>query len=214
MRFIQTIALTGLTLLFAASSANAWQVRMESTSAGGNIAVGDRVTVTVDLNTDGGTDLFALGVGVLFDSTAFTYLQAESSSTTYLLYTTAKNPYLVPASTCGSTSGAGCDTYLTNPAQVQLDFISNAVASAAGVPAASNGFENLVTLVFEAAQDGTGGFEFSFNPETGGILALSDASEPPLTLGQGFAVTVPEPGLALMSMAALGTVVLIRRNRR
>ena len=67
MRFIQTIALTGLTLLFAASSANAWQVRMESTSAGGNIAVGDKVTVTVDLNTDGGTDLFALGVGVLFE---------------------------------------------------------------------------------------------------------------------------------------------------
>ena len=216
MRLIQTIALTGLTLLFAASSANAWQVRMESSSAGGQIGVGDTVTVTVDFNTDGSTDLLALGVGLIFDNEFFTYDQGASSNTTYLLYSNSKTAWLEPASTCGGNSGSGCNLYLTNPNQVQLDFLSTKVAQGptGGIPNASNGFENLSTLVFTATKEGTTGFSFLFDPVFGGALGLADGQQPNLELGEGFSVVVPEPGLALMSMAALGTIALVRRNRR
>ena len=216
MRLIQTIALTGLTLLFAASSANAWQVRMESSSAGGQIGVGDTVTVTVDFNTDGSTDLLALGVGLIFDNEFFTYDQGASSNTTYLLYSNSKTAWLEPASTCGGNSGSGCNLYLTNPNQVQLDFLSTKVAQGptGGIPNASTGFENLSTLVFTATKEGTTGFSFLFDPVFGGALGLADGQQPNLELGEGFSVVVPEPGLALMSIAALGTIALVRRNRR
>ena len=214
MRFLKLNILVAALVLFTAAGASAWQVRDTSAQYGTSINIGDSVTVTIDLNTDGGTDLFALGVGFLFEGTGFTYDQGSSATNTYLLYTTAKNPYLIPASTCGGVSGSGCDTYLTVANQVQLDFVSSAVGTAQGVPAASVGYENLVTLVFQAAQDGTGVFQFSFEKVTGGVLGLADGTQPNLKLGENITVTVPEPALALMSMAALGTVVLIRRNRR
>ena len=152
----------------------------------------------------------------LFEGAGFTYDQGASSNTTYLLYSNSKTAWLEPASTCGGNSGSGCNLYLTNPNQVQLDFLSTKVAQGptGGIPNASNGFENLSTLVFTATKEGTTGFSFLFNPVFGGALGLADGQQPNLELGEGFSVVVPEPGLALMSMAALGTIALVRRNRR
>jgi len=214
MRFLKLNVLVAALLLFTAAGASAWQVRDTSSEYGTSINVGDTVTVTIDLNTDGGTDLFALGVGFLFEGSGFTYDQGASSTNTYLLYTTAKNPYLIPASTCGGVSGAGCDTYLTNPNQVQLDFVSSAVGTGAGVPAASVGFENLATLVFTATTPGTYGFLFSFDPVTGGVLGLGDGSTESLTLGAGGSVTVvPEPTTALLfGLGLIGLGVAGRRS--
>jgi hypothetical protein len=214
MRFLKLNVLVAALVLFTAAGASAWQVRDTSSEYGTSINVGDSVTVTIDLNTDGGTDLFALGVGFEFEGTGFTYDQGSSATNTYLLYTTAKNPYLIPASTCGGTSGSGCDTYLTNPNQVQLDFVSSAVGTGTGVPAASVGFENLATLVFTATNPGTYGFLFTFDPVTGGVLGLGDGSTESLTLGAGGSVTVvPEPTTALLfGLGLIGLGVAGRRS--
>jgi hypothetical protein len=217
MRFLKLNVLVAALMLFTAAGASAWQVRDVSSEYGTSINVGDTVTVTIDLNTDGGTDLLALGVGFLFDTAVFSYDQAASSSNTYLLYSNAKNAYLVPASTCGGTSGDGCNLYLTNPAQVQLDFLSTKVAQgpAGGIPNASVGFENLATLVFTAIAPGNAGFLFSFDPATGGALGLADSTEPPLTLGAGGNVTVlvPEPTTALLfGLGLIGLGVAGRRS--
>ncbi|MCH2184491.1 PEP-CTERM sorting domain-containing protein [Myxococcota bacterium] len=214
MRFLKLNILVAALVLFTAAGASAWQVRDTSAQYGTSINIGDSVTVTIDLNTDGGTDLFALGVGFLFEGTGFTYDQGSSATNTYLLYTTAKNPYLIPASTCGGVSGSGCDTYLTNPNQVQLDFVSSAVGTGAGVPAASVGFENLATLVFTATTPGTYGFLFTFDPVTGGVLGLGDGSTESLTLGAGGSVTVvPEPTTALLfGLGLIGLGVAGRRS--
>ena len=78
MRFLKLNVLVAALLLFTAAGASAWQVRDTSSEYGTSINVGDTVTVTIDLNTDGGTDLFALGVGFLFEGTGFTYDQGAS----------------------------------------------------------------------------------------------------------------------------------------
>jgi hypothetical protein len=216
MRFLKLNVLVAALMLFTAAGASAWQVRDVSSEYGTTLNIGDTVTVTIDLNTDGGTDLLALGVGFLFDTAVFSYDQAASASNTYLLYTSAKNAYLVPASTCGGTSGDGCNLYLTNPAQVQLDFLSTKVAQgpAGGIPNASVGFENLATLVFTAIAAGNAGFAFSFDPVTGGALGLADGTQPGLTLGAGGAVTViPEPTTALLfGLGLIGLGVAGRRS--
>ena len=215
--------LGGIALLFfCALPASAWTIRAtfepfhpddNGITGPGTIFVGPlgvSYRVHIDLNTNGGTDLFALGVGFLFDTGGFTYDPGASSTNTYLLYTTAKNPYLTPSSTCGGVSGSGCNTYLTNPNQVQLDFLSSAVAWRAGVPAASDGFENLATLVFTSIAPGNHGFLFSFDPAQGGVLELADGT---LIVPEFEYAVVPEPQTALLVGLGCALLAQVRRNR-
>ena len=221
--------LAGIALLFfCALPASAWTIRATTTNPdpgrayvqageGGLAAflynVGDTLTVSIDLNTNGGTDLFALGVGFLFDTAVFSYDQDASSTNTYLLYTTAKNPYLAPASTCGGFSGSGCSTYLTNPSQVQLNFLSSKVGQglpAAGIPTASDGFENLATLVFTYIAPGNAGFLLIFDPAQGGVLGLADGTS--IVPEFEYAV-VPEPQTALLVGLGCALLAQARRNR-
>ncbi|MDG2049442.1 MAG: hypothetical protein P8M78_04700 [Myxococcota bacterium] len=218
--------LGGIALLFfCALPASAWTIRAtfepfhpdeNGITGPGIITVGPlgvSYRVHIDLNTNGGTDLFALGVGFLFEGSGFTYDQGASSTNTYLLYSSAKNAYLVPASTCGNTSGDGCNLYLTNPNQVQLDFLSTKVGQglpAAGIPTASDGFENLATLVFTSISPGTFGFLFSFDPITGGVLGLADGTS--IVPEFEYAV-VPEPQTALLVGLGCALLAQARRNR-
>ena len=174
---------------------------------------GETFKVSIDLDTEGGTDLFALGVGFLFDDYGgVDYDQGSSSTNTYLLYTTAKNPYLTPASTCGGVSGSGCNTYLTNPSQVQLEFLSSAVAWSAGVPAASDGFENLATLIFhtDVMVYGYAGLMLTADPARGGVLALADGT---LIVPEFEYAVVPEPQTALLVGLGCALLAQVRRNR-
>ncbi len=95
-----------------------------------------------------------------------------------------------------------------------MDFVSSAVGTGTGVPAASVGFENLATLVFTATTPGTYGFLFTFDPVTGGVLGLGDGSTESLTLGAGGSVTVvPEPTTALLfGLGLIGLGVAGRRS--
>jgi len=224
MRLIAIHLVAALALVFAASTAQAFRVDMAaylngSPYAGESLAVNDLIELRVDLDTEGGSGITLLGVGLLFDAGSVTYRQDLSSTTTYLLYTTAKNPYLIPASTCGGTTGTGCKIFGTRSNQVQLDFISSALP--AGVPGTtatdtSVGGPQLVSLFFEVTSTtaGTASFDFDFDPFYGSILQLDPVANPPLGLGASAVVNLPEPAIGLLSLAAVGTVAVLRRRRK
>jgi len=212
MRLLKINLLVAAVLVFSAASASAIRVDFATADFGSSIAVGDTVTINVVLNSEGLGGITLLGVGVLFDEGVFTYRQDLSSTTTYLLYTNGKNPYLVPASTCGGSSGTGCNIFGTRSNQVELDFISSALPN--GVPGTTAGTQ-LVSLVFQAVAPGVGAFNFDFDPFYGSILQLGDLSNPPLGLGAGGSVTVvPEPTTALLvGLGLAGLGVAGRRSR-
>lgn len=233
MRLIVTRLVATLAVLLAASTADAFRVDMAaflngSPYAGEALQVNDQIEIRVDLDTEDGSGITLLGVGVLFDEGSFTYRQDLSSTTTYLLYTGTKSPYLIPASTCGGTSGTGCSLFGTRSNQVQLDFISNSLPD--GVPGTTAtdtsvaGAPQLVSLIFEVTDTtaGSASFDFDFDPFFGSILQIcspnpcppNPTANPPLTLGSSAVVTLPEPGIAVLSLSALGTVAILRRRRR
>lgn len=205
-------ALAGLTLF--ATSASAIRVDFASPDFGSSIAVGDLVSVDVLLDTEAVVgELTLLGFGVLFDEGVFSYRQDLSSSRTYLLYTTAKNPYLTPASTCGGSTGTGCQIFATRSNQVQIDFLSSSLPN--GVPGQTVGSEFLVNLVFEAVAPGQGDFSFDFDPFFGSLVQTEILTNPPLTLGASGSVTVvPEPTTAvLIGLGLAGLGIAGRRSR-
>jgi hypothetical protein len=225
MRLIATPLLAALALLLASSTAHAYRVDMAaflngSPYAGEALNVGDIISVEVTLDTEGAADIALLGVGVLFDESSFTYRQDLSVTTSYLLYTGPKTPYLIADPSCGGypTTGA-CGIYPTRSNQVQVGFLSNSLPS--GVPNAtaddaSVGGPVLHTAVFEVTNTaaGTASFDFDFDGFFGSILQLGDTSNPPLTLGPSAVVTLPEPSVGLLSLGAIVTVAAIRRHRK
>ena len=93
MRFFITNLLATALVVFAAGTASA----VSLTSAGANgqlVAVGDQVTITVTLDTEGQTGITLLSTGVIFDDAILTYNSGASSATSYILYVNGKNPYM------------------------------------------------------------------------------------------------------------------------
>lgn len=156
MRLLKITLLAAALLVFGAATSSAFRVDMQSSSFGGPaINVGDLVTIDVVLDTEGGTGITLIGVGVLFDESVFTYRQDLSSSTSYLLYTNAKSAYLVPDPSCVGS----CGIYPLRSNQVQVGFLSNKLPN--GVPASTQTDvgvlgPRLAQLVFQAVGSGTG----------------------------------------------------------
>ncbi|MBW2384140.1 MAG: hypothetical protein JRG92_10930, partial [Deltaproteobacteria bacterium] len=146
-----------------------------------------------------------------------------SSTTSYLLYTTGKNPFLIANAVCGGyqvpTAGDGCSLF----GEGTTGFIPNQVGVAhnsssstlAGVPAPAPPGTELVILTFEVISTAAGAelFDFDFDLARGGILQLGDGSRVALGLGASEEVFLPEPTVGLLSLAALATVVTIQRRR-
>jgi len=212
MRLFKITLLVASLIVFSAATSSAVRVDMSSPDFGSSVAPGTLVTVDVFLNTEGTSGITLLGVGMLFNSSSFTYRQDLSSTTTYLLYVSSKQPYLVAASTCGGSTGTGCNIFPTRPNQVQLDFLSSGLPNGAAGTTANT---QLVSLVFEATGPGAGSFNFDFDPFFGSILQLANLTNPPLGLGAGGTITViPEPTTALLvGLGLTGLAVAGRRNR-
>ena len=218
MRLLKLNLLALAVLLLTLSTANAYRVDFQSSYAGQVLAISDTISVTVNFDTEGAANVMLLGVGVTFDNTILEYVPGASTTSTYLLYTTSKNAYLVPASTCSPVCGISTVPGLTN--QVQLDFLSSKVAQNIAVPGTTAGSigqlgnKSLGTYVFHVIGlgDGLSEIAFSFAGATGGILQLGDGTQAPLALGGPIAVVTPEPTTALL--IGLGLVGLGVAGRR
>lgn len=218
-RLIRAVGFGGLlaTILLAAQ-ASAYRVDFQTNYAGQALRISDTISMTVLFDTEGARDVMLLGVGITFDTAVLEYRPELSVTPTYLLYTTAKNAYLVPASTCSPVCGLSTVPGLTN--QVQLDFLSSKVAQNISVPGTTLGSfgqfgnKSIGTYVFhvKALGDDFAGIAFSFDGATGGILQLGDGRQAPLHLGAPLVLPTPEPSTALLLGLALAGLVVPCRS--
>jgi hypothetical protein len=223
MRLLTINLLALALLLFSAATASAIRVDMVSAQNLATLSNGQQVIIDVNLDTELQSDVALFAVGVLFDTSRVAYNQGASSSTTYLLWNGAKSfIVLAPASTCGGTTGTGCNTFGLNPAQVQLEFLSSSLPSGATASTQTDvsaaGGPRLVQLVFDVtnADGGDAPFTFVFSVPAGSAGQLGSASGSTNfvpTLGNTVLVhTIPEPTTALL--VGLGLVGLGVAGRR
>jgi hypothetical protein len=83
MRLLKINLLVAALMVFSVATASAYRVDMSSAQAGGSIAIGSNVTLDVTFNTEGGTDVVLMSVGVVLDDTKFAYDLASSSNASY-----------------------------------------------------------------------------------------------------------------------------------
>ena len=216
MRMFIVNLLAAALLAFSASSAGA----ISLTLGGANEQVvnqGDQVSVTVTLDTEATTGITLMSIGVLFDDSRMSYNQALSTTQSYILYGgKGGGGYLKANSTCGGypqSQPAGCTIRVGTTNQVNVDYVSVDL---------TNGTQNtgagilLVTLVFDvlaAAPDGNADISLS-QTSPGNVIGQPGGGSTTATLnGAGF-ITVPEPGVAGLSLAALLTVGGLRIRSR
>ena len=218
--FIVNLLAAGLVAL-SASSAGA----VSLTLAGVDeqvVAQGDQISVTVTLDTEATTGITLMSIGVLFDDSRLSYNQALSTTTAYILYDSGAKGggnYLSASTECGGgfgspTAGAGCNIRVGTTNQVNVDYVNSNLTSGTG--AGNVGVELLVTLVFDVnldAPDGNADISLS-QTSPGNVIGQPGGGGTTATLnGSGF-VSVPEPGVAGLSLAALLTVGGLRIRSR
>jgi len=196
---------------------------MSSNYGGGILTTGDTVTVTVDFDNGGATDIQVLSVSVLFNDAVVSYDAASSASPTYALYNAGGR---------GNVSLAELSTNLSIRAgtsnQILLDWSSTAVPNGTrdacgdfgtypANPAAPSGTGvcgfTMATLVFNVTAAGDdAAFTLSSN-SPGNVLSLGDGSTPGNAVSGDFVVTTPEPTTAvLVGLGLLGLGVAGRRR--
>jgi hypothetical protein len=202
MRLLITNVLAAALLLFGAAGANAYSTSMTNNWGGGVASVGDTLSVTVNFNTDGGTDVSLLSVSVLFDDAIMSF--DGGTSATYALYTGGKGAsYLKPA-----TTNNGLRVGTSN--QILLDWQNNILPGGA---AASGSFQmSVLNFTVTALGDGQADFTLS-STSPGNTLFLGDETFPTNNVSGSFAVITPEPTTAiLVGMGLVGLGVAGRRR--
>jgi hypothetical protein len=115
MRLLTTNLLAVALLLFGAASASAYATTLSSSYDGTQIA-SDSITVSVDFDTEGGTDVMSLSVGVIFNTENLQ--QTGFTQPTYLLYTPTQGSGMaaIPANGLYPNAAATGTWGGTNPA--------------------------------------------------------------------------------------------------
>jgi hypothetical protein len=202
MRLLITTILSSAVLFFSAVSASAFATTINSTSAGGNVDIGDIIEVTMTFDTEGEIDVTLISVGLLFDDAVWTYRDDLFFAATYALYGAAKSNYFVPASTNGEL-------------RVGVDFQANGDWLSSGIPDGTDtaGSFDMGAFYFEAVAEDETLFEICGDCP-GNVLQLGDGSTPPNNISGDFIVTVPEASAVGLSAAALLTLAMIRTRSR
>jgi len=170
-------------------------------------------------------------VSVAFDASVIGYSPAATALEDYY-------PLYAPAITGTKSDPAIGATFLvpnTNPpkewagikppglAQVNVDFVVNLGPTQMSVGMATA--EYLGTIVFNATNPGTGSIEWAidnggniFSMNAGWAIndpvAYTGPESITMTLESGGTIQVPEPGLAVLALGALGTLGMLRRIQR
>ena len=211
MRHFLIFATVALSFLMWTSMASAFSTNMERVDGVESIDIGDTVMVEVFFDTEEQNDIALLSVSVLFDPNLIAYVPGASFGPTYALYVSGgkNNQYLVGAST-NLTIRAGTLN------QVLLDWQNTVITEgnrdACGAtdldPTVTCGFM-MASLVFEALAEGEALFELS-NTSPGNIIQLIDGTNPPNPVTGDFAVQIPEPTSASLSIFALLSLAGLR----
>ena len=224
MRLLITNVLAMALLIFGAASASAFATTMTNNYGGADLTTGDTVTVTVDFDTEGATNLQVLSVSVLFDDAVMTYSPRGSGSEapTYALYIAGgRGPVSLGELTTNLTIRAGTSN------QVLLDWSSTAVPAGTrddcgnygtypAVPGSPSGFGCGFTMAVLQFTVHTAGADATFalsNSSPGNVISLGDGSNPANPVSGDFTVTTPEPTTALLvGLGLLGLGVAGRRR--
>ena len=197
---IRSIFLFAL-VFFWASHASAIALTMAGAN-GQLVAVGDQVSISVSLDTEGTTGITLLSVGVIFDDGNLSYNLGASSSPTYILYLNGKTPYMTPAFNppelrFGTTN------------QVNVDWTATSLTSGNGLA----GVALLATLVFDVIAGGDGVGEISLSiTSPGNVVQLAGGVAGTASLNGAGTVVIPEPTTATLMM--IGLLGLATRARR
>jgi hypothetical protein len=225
MRLLITNVLAMALLIFGAASASAFATTMTNNYGGADLTTGDTVTVTVDFDTEGATNLQVLSVSVLFDDAVMTYSPRGSGSEapTYALYIAGgRGPVSLGELTTNLTIRAGTSN------QVLLDWSSTAVPTGTrdacgnygtypADPAAPSGNACGFTMAVLQFTVHTAGADATFtlsNSSPGNVISLGDGSNPANPVSGAFTVsTIPEPTTALLVGLGLAGLGVAGRRR-
>ena len=225
MRLFTINLLASALLVFGASSAGAISLTVAGVApidlaASTEVAQGDTFEVTMTLDTQLTIGITLLSIGVLFDDTQLEYNRDLSSTTSYILYGgKGGGGYLNALATCGGGygvpgAGSGCSLRVNTTDQVNVDYVSTNLTGGT----ANTGVVQLVTLSFTVLAEAAGGPAHITLSQTspGNVIGQPGGTSTTGTLLGSGSVTVPEPGLAGLSLAALLTLggLRIRARRR
>ena len=212
MRFLIVNLLATALLFIGASTASAMSLTSSSPDAGPELAVGDQVTITVSLDTEGTDGITLLSVSINVDAEFLEYRGDLSSATSYILYSGKggyMNAALDPPQLRFGTSN-----------QVNVDFVGTdltngtnaATGSAAGQGDQPGGL--LATLVFDVTGLGDGVADIYLSiTSPGNVLALGGGATATPTLAGAGTVITPEPTTALLvGLGLLGLGVAGKRR--
>jgi len=198
MRIYITSVLTTMLLLGFASGVNAAILTGTVTDNG------SQLIVDVDLDTEDMTGIVLISVSVNFDDGLVTYDTGASSSPTYILYVNGKTPYMTP-----NFNPPVIRIGTTN--QVNVDWTSTSLTEGTG----AMGTGNLAHLVFNVSAPGNWGTVNLSLTNAGNIFQTAGGvNQVGVVSPDGLTITVPEPGIAGLSLAALFTVGALRTRSR
>ena len=207
-------------VFFWAGQASAISLTLAAAANGQVVAVGDQVSVTVTLDTEGSSGIALLSTAVLFDDGILSYNSGASSATSYLLYVAGKygGPYMSPVADPP-------DLRYGTTNQVNVDFTATdllmGTGQSAGYSAAGGGIIPgglLATLVFDVENVGDGIADFALSiTSPGNVIGLAGGNLGTATLNGGpvvvYTVPIPEPTTAwLVGLGLLGLGVAGKRR--